>query len=97
MSLRKLLTGFLCLNFAGAVLADNVPAPPVSGIDPAAMDKAVRPQDDLFRFVRLQTGGQPDAGEGMEEKVEAQARQHPRRRKWRGRLTSGSFSVQGGG
>ncbi|MGH8249080.1 MAG: M13 family metallopeptidase [Steroidobacteraceae bacterium] len=27
------------------------PAPLVSGIDPAAMDRKVRPQDDLFRFV----------------------------------------------
>ncbi len=51
MSLRKLLTVLLCLNFAGAALTDNAPAPPATGIDATAMDKAVRPQDDLFRFV----------------------------------------------
>jgi endothelin-converting enzyme len=51
MSLRKLPTLLLCLNLTGAALADNAPAPSASGIDPTAMDKAVRPQDDLFRFV----------------------------------------------
>ncbi len=51
MSLPKLLTACLCLNLAGTALADNAPAAGVTGIDPAAMDKAVRPQDDLFRFV----------------------------------------------
>ncbi|HEY8265369.1 MAG TPA: M13 family metallopeptidase [Steroidobacteraceae bacterium] len=51
MSLRKLLPAFLCLSFAGAALADTAAAPLASGIDPAAMDKNVRPQDDLFRFV----------------------------------------------
>jgi len=51
MSLRKLLPAFLCLSFAGATLADAAATPLASGIDPAAMDKNVRPQDDLFRFV----------------------------------------------
>ena len=52
MSLRPLLTACLVLALAGPALADNAPAAPLaSGIDPAAMDKAVRPQDDLFRFV----------------------------------------------
>jgi predicted metalloendopeptidase len=41
----------LCLSLAGAALADNAPAGASAGIDPAAMDKSVRPQDDLFRFV----------------------------------------------
>ena len=51
MSLSKLSTAFLCLCLAGAALADTGPAPPASGLDATAMDKAVRPQDDLFRFV----------------------------------------------
>ncbi len=51
MSLPKLLTACLCLNLAGTALADNLPAAAMTGIDPAAMDKSVRPQDDLFRFV----------------------------------------------
>ena len=51
MSLRKLLPAFLCLTFAGAAFADTAAAPLASGIDPTAMDKKVRPQDDLFRFV----------------------------------------------
>jgi len=50
MSLRKLLPAVLTLSFAAA-WADNAPAPLVSGIDPTTMNKAVRPQDDLFRFV----------------------------------------------
>jgi putative endopeptidase len=50
MSLRKLLPAVLTLSFATA-WADNAPAPAESGIDPTAMNKAVRPQDDLFRFV----------------------------------------------
>jgi len=50
MSLRKLLPAVLTLSFAVA-WADNAPAPLVSGIDPTTMNKAVRPQDDLFRFV----------------------------------------------
>jgi putative endopeptidase len=51
MSSRKLLSAVLCLGLAGSALADNAPASPASGIDATAMDKAVRPQDDLFRFV----------------------------------------------
>src|SRR5262245_50846152 len=50
MSLRKLLPAVLTLSFAAA-WADNAPAPLVSGIDPTTMNKSVRPQDDLFRFV----------------------------------------------
>ena len=50
MSLRKLLPAVLTLSVAAA-WADNAPAPADSGIDPTAMNKAVRPQDDLFRFV----------------------------------------------
>jgi len=50
MRLRKLLPAVLTLSFATA-WADNAPAPADSGIDPTAMNKAVRPQDDLFRFV----------------------------------------------
>ena len=50
MSLRKLLPACLALSCALAS-ADNAPAPLASGIDPAAMNRSVRPQDDLFRFV----------------------------------------------
>jgi len=51
MSLQKLLTACLCLALGGPALADYAPAAPVSGIDPAAMDRNVRPQNDLFRYV----------------------------------------------
>jgi predicted metalloendopeptidase len=51
MSLRKLLPALMCLSLAGVAAADSAPAPSASGIDASAMDKAVRPQDDLFRFV----------------------------------------------
>ena len=51
MSLRKLLPALMCISFAGAALADNTAAPLASGIDGSAMDRGVRPQDDLFRFV----------------------------------------------
>ena len=51
MRLTRLSTACLCLAFAGPVLADAGPAPPASGLDATAMDRAVRPQDDLFRFV----------------------------------------------
>ena len=50
MSLRKLLPVLLLATIA-PVLADDAGAPPISGIDPAAMDATVRPQDDLFRHV----------------------------------------------
>ena len=51
MSLRKLLPALMCISFASAALADNTAAPLASGIDGSAMDRSVRPQDDLFRFV----------------------------------------------
>jgi putative endopeptidase len=51
MSLRKLLPAILCLAYATAVPADDSAGSPATGIDPTAMDKSVRPQDDLFRFV----------------------------------------------
>jgi len=52
MALRTLLTACLCLALAGNALAEGAPAAPLaSGIEPGAMDKTVRPQDDLFRFV----------------------------------------------
>ena len=51
MSLRKLLPVLLCASIAGLASADDAQAPPASGIDPSAMDRAVRPQDDLFRHV----------------------------------------------
>ena len=52
MSLRILTPAVLCLAAAGAALADDTArAPLAAGIDEAAMDKAVRPQDDLFRYV----------------------------------------------
>jgi predicted metalloendopeptidase len=51
MSLRKLLPVLLCTSIAGLACADVAQGPPASGIDPSAMDRAVRPQDDLFRHV----------------------------------------------
>ncbi len=51
MSLRKLLPVLLCASIAGLASADNTEIPLASGIDPSAMDRAVRPQDDLFRHV----------------------------------------------
>jgi putative endopeptidase len=51
MTLRKLLPTCLGLILAGSALAESAPAPLASGIDPVAMDRAIRPQDDLFRFV----------------------------------------------
>ena len=51
MFLRKLLPACLCLTLAGAALADNATEPLASGIDLTAMDKTVRPQDDLFRYM----------------------------------------------
>ena len=42
----------LCLASPAAALADDAASPPLAaGIDDTAMDKAVRPQDDLFRYV----------------------------------------------
>ena len=52
MSLRLLTPAVLCLAVAGSALADDAAnAPRVTGIDTTAMDRAVRPQDDLFRHV----------------------------------------------
>jgi len=51
MILRTFLPAALCLALAGAAAADTAAAPPKSGIDPSAMDRKVRPQDDLFRYV----------------------------------------------
>ena len=52
MSLRILTPAVLCLNLAGAALADDAASPALAaGIDKTAMDEAVRPQDDLFRYV----------------------------------------------
>jgi putative endopeptidase len=51
MSLRKILPALACLTVAGSALADGASPAAVSGIDATAMDRSVRPQDDLFRFV----------------------------------------------
>src|SRR5688572_24453775 len=52
MSLRTLTPAVLCLAVASAAFADDAAnAARVTGIDTTAMDKAVRPQDDLFRHV----------------------------------------------
>ncbi len=51
MSLRKLLPVLLCTSIAGIASADNAQAPLASGIDASAMDRSIRPQDDLFRYV----------------------------------------------
>ena len=51
MALRKLLPVLLCTSIVGLASADDAQAPLASGIDPSAMDRAVRPQDDLFRHV----------------------------------------------
>ena len=51
MSLCTLLSAVLTLSFASVTWADSAPAPLGSGIDATAMNKSVRPQDDLFRFV----------------------------------------------
>ncbi|MGH8198377.1 MAG: M13 family metallopeptidase [Steroidobacteraceae bacterium] len=51
MSLRNLLTVLLFASFAGRASADDALPPLASGIDASAMDRSVRPQDDLFRHV----------------------------------------------
>jgi putative endopeptidase len=51
MSLRIVLPAVLSLSVAVAFADDNAASPLASGIDPSAMDKKVRPQDDLFRYV----------------------------------------------
>ncbi|HUG03048.1 MAG TPA: M13 family metallopeptidase [Steroidobacteraceae bacterium] len=50
MSFRNLLPVLLLATVACAA-ADDAAAPLQSGIDASAMDKSVRPQDDLFRHV----------------------------------------------
>jgi predicted metalloendopeptidase len=50
MSFRNLLPALLLATIASAA-ADDAAAPLQSGIDASAMDKSVRPQDDLFRHV----------------------------------------------
>jgi predicted metalloendopeptidase len=49
--LRTLLPAILGASLAIAASADDAVAPLVSGIDVTAMDKNIRPQDDLFRHV----------------------------------------------
>lgn len=51
MTSRSLLIAFSLAAFAGLATADDAGKPPVSGIDESAMDRSVRPQDDLFRHV----------------------------------------------
>ncbi len=51
MSLRNSLVAILIASFTGLASADDAQAPLASGIDPTAMDRQVRPQDDLFRHV----------------------------------------------
>ncbi len=52
MSLRLLTSAVLCLAAAGTALADDAAGTArVTGIDDSAMDRSVRPQDDLFRSV----------------------------------------------
>ena len=51
MTFRILLTSLVLTTLAGTSFADDAAAPPVSGIDASAMDRGVRPQDDLFRHV----------------------------------------------
>ncbi|MGH8135249.1 MAG: M13 family metallopeptidase, partial [Steroidobacteraceae bacterium] len=49
--LRRSLFAALVIASLSAATAEPVPAPLDSGIDMTAMDKDVRPQDDLFRYV----------------------------------------------
>ena len=51
MSLHKLLSPLVLVSLAGLASADDAGAPLMSGIDPTAMNRSVRPQDDLFRHV----------------------------------------------
>ena len=52
MALRILTPAVLCLAATAAALADDAAPPPLgAGIDESAMDRTVRPQDDLFRYV----------------------------------------------
>jgi putative endopeptidase len=52
--MTRLFLFVACLTVAACVRPAEVPAPandPVSGLDPAAFDRSVRPQDDLFHHV----------------------------------------------
>jgi len=51
MTTRKLFAVLALASFTGLAAADDTGATLVSGIDESAMDKSVRPQDDLFRYV----------------------------------------------
>jgi predicted metalloendopeptidase len=51
MNLHKCLPALALAACASAAWADDAAQPLVSGIDLSAMDRSVRPQDDLFRFV----------------------------------------------
>jgi predicted metalloendopeptidase len=51
MSLRHLLPVLVLASGAGIAAAGDAGRPLESGIDASAMDRAVRPQDDLFRHV----------------------------------------------
>ncbi len=51
MSLRQIVPALFLASFGLAASADDAVAPRVSGIDPTAMDRNIRPQDDLFRHV----------------------------------------------
>jgi putative endopeptidase len=51
MSQRILTSAVLCLAAAAAAADDAAKAPLTAGIDESAMDRNVRPQDDLFRYV----------------------------------------------
>ncbi len=51
MSLRFLLPALALVSCAGMAAADDTGQPLESGIDASAMDRTVRPQDDLFRHV----------------------------------------------
>ncbi len=51
MSPRNWLPVLLCASFTGLASADDAVVKPASGIDATAMDRSVRPQDDLFRHV----------------------------------------------
>ena len=51
MSYRTLLVALAFATFAGTAMADDTGAKLQSGIDASAMDRSVRPQDDLFRHV----------------------------------------------
>jgi len=51
MTLHQCLPALALAALATAAWADDAAQSPVSGIDLSAMDRSVRPQDDLFRFV----------------------------------------------